>query len=185
MKPGAGPRKGSAFERACNTQMSLWVTNGKRADIFSRNIISGGRFTNQLRKGGELGTPGDMAGVLPEAHKFLSLFTVEYKHHREIRLEHYILDRKGTSFLHKTIVHTRDQASQVGRHYLVIAKENHRPILMFADPRVIAKARSCSMPKHPLHYHLLHDETVAMVEWESFMRTVYIDRFLNMMRERS
>jgi hypothetical protein len=183
MRVGGGGPKGGSFERLVCSQLSLWVTNGGRADIFSRNVLSGGRFTNQIKKGGELGVPGDITGTLPEAHKFLSLISVECKHNKNIRLEHYLLDDKRKSFLHQTIELERTNATISGRHYMVVARQNNRPTLMFTAPRVMACAVKCGMQKHPFTYHLLHNETVAVVKWDRFLDLVYSDRFLKEMKK--
>jgi hypothetical protein len=183
MRSGGSHAKGSAFERAICVQLSLWVTSGGRADIFSRNVLSGGSFTNQLRKGKELNTPGDITGVHPAAYKFLDVFMVECKHHKNIHIEHYLFDTKGTSFLSQTIELSRKQGKEVKRHYMVIAKENNRPTLLFMSLPVLECALLCKMRRGSMRYHLLHNKTVAMVEWDRFITMVYSSVFLTEMRK--
>ena len=51
MRPGGGKPKGNEFERWVGRQLSIWITDGARTNIFARNVLSGGGFTVTLEKG--------------------------------------------------------------------------------------------------------------------------------------
>jgi hypothetical protein len=120
--------KGSAFERDICKLLSLWMSQGARPDIFFRNPASGGAFTLSLARGRALGFGGDVAAGHPLAHSFLEHFYVEAKHWKTLGLETLLLGRGG-DFLAIT-KNAENQAKQVGRHFMIVAKQNFRPTLL-------------------------------------------------------
>lgn len=178
MRPGGAKAKGNAFERLVCVALSLWVTEGHRADVFTRNIISGGKFSVQSKKDDELGMPGDIAASHPMAFQFLSLISVECKHRKSIDLVQYILDEKGTSFLSKVIAHTSAQAQLVGLRYMVIARENNRPAIVLMDRATADVAMQSVTGRRKMPHHVLHSGTVMLVKLDAFVDLVRPKLFL-------
>lgn len=166
MRPGGGKDKGSSFERVTGTQLSLWVSEGHRADLFARNVLSGGQFTNSVKKGSlETGTPGDLMANHPRAFDFLSTFFIECKHYADLNFEQFLFD-EAKSFLGKVMAGCRKQADQADPPVfpLIIAKQNRRATVMLMDGEV-GKAFLGSIPPRlpcPRH-HFLHSSSVLMI----------------------
>jgi len=129
MKPGAGKRKGSAFERKVCVLLSLWVTEGKRKDVFWRSAMSGGRATVH---GTQVRQAGDVCAVAPEGHSFADRYFVECKMYRNIRLPLFVLHGKGP--LAKWWKVARQQAVTHKRLPWLIVCQNNLPILLLSMP---------------------------------------------------
>ena len=82
MKQGAGKQKGSSFERKICKELSLWITDGERDDLFWRSSNSGGRATIVAVDGTRHTQSGDISAIHPLGHAFTETFVVECKHHR-------------------------------------------------------------------------------------------------------
>lgn len=171
-------RKGSAWERKICTKLSLWISDGARANMFSRNVLSGGAFTLAATKGKELGLPGDIAASHPLAFEFLSKFAVEAKHHKRISLDTYLWDFTGHNFLARVWESTKGQANRVGVHPMIIAKQNQCPAIVLVPIDIGQLAISNSFPAGKLHYHALHGDRVMLLAFEEMLRFVRPARFL-------
>jgi hypothetical protein len=136
MRKGGGKAKGSQFERDSGRLLSLWLTDCARGDIFSRNVLSGGAFTAATKAGkASSRMPGDLMAAHPLAFRFLSKFSVECKHHANIKLMQYLLDPKGTSELARIISLARHQAEHIKLEFMVISKQNRvEPIVFVSEP---------------------------------------------------
>lgn len=130
MRAGGGKEKGSAFERETGAQLSRWITAGQRKDLFSRNVLSGGRFTGQERKGETLGIPGDLMAAHPLAFDFLRRHVIECKHYADLGFAQFLFDQDRASFLIKTYDHTVNQAIKIDAFAWVIAKQNMKPAIL-------------------------------------------------------
>jgi hypothetical protein len=155
--------KGASFERLTGSMLSEWITHGERRDLFSRNVLSGGRFTNQAKAGDYKGIPGDLMAASPLAFDFLSKFLVECKHYKDLNLHSYLMDERAKSFLGSVIKQTADQAYSAGLLWMVIAKQNALPTLLFL-PRQAVAIQSAGCP-----YHALHNGNVYMYKLERFL----------------
>ena len=81
MRKGGGKEKGSAYERAICKRLSLYVSKGKRDDLFWRSAMSGGRATLQAKKGKKAqAQAGDITSIAAEGNKLTSTFMIECKH---------------------------------------------------------------------------------------------------------
>lgn len=177
MRPGAGKEKGSAWELKVGVALSLWVSDGARADLFARTVLSGGQFTRSEE--GE-GAPGDLQANHPRAFEFMALFSVECKHHRDIGLDRYILDLSGTSFLSKVFKQTQIQAATLGLFPMVVAKQNHQPAIVLLDGGVGMVAKTVSRPS--FHYHVLHNQTVLLTTFDHMLNVVRASPFLQALK---
>ncbi len=116
--------KGSKFERAVCTALSLYVTNGARTDVFWRSAMSGGRATV---RGLDVRQAGDIAAVAPEGHSFCERYYVECKHLQSLDL-HGLLT--GTGKLVKFWKDTRQHARKRGQDPVLIARQNRLPTIL-------------------------------------------------------
>ena len=183
MRVGGGKAKGSQWERDCGKAISLWLTHGERPDIMSRNVLSGGSFTN-AENAGKVSSrmPGDMMAAHPLAFRFLSHFSIECKHLKSLNLDAYLFDpRMQTPFGH-IITLARRQAQSINLQYMVIAKQNNREAVIFMEysigfhvlnnPKKTARTRLQPM------YHGLHKDTVFMMRFKDFLAWTDPDLFL-------
>jgi hypothetical protein len=137
MRKGGGKEKGSAFERAIGAALSLWITAGERKDLFSRNVLSGGRFTNALKNDDKLGIPGDLMAAHPLAFDFLAGHVIECKHYKDLNLDAFLFDQQRKSFLIQVFDHTKAQGQAIGGLWpLIIAKQNMRPTILLCESQI-------------------------------------------------
>jgi hypothetical protein len=124
MRPGGGKHKGAAFERRTCAALSLWVTGGKRKDVFWRTAMSGGRATV---RGLDVRQAGDICAVAPEGHAFCERYYVECKHLKNLDFQGLL---RNTGKLYKIWMHTCNQASKRSQKPVLIAKQNGLPTIL-------------------------------------------------------
>jgi hypothetical protein len=126
MKPGKGKAKGSAFERLVCKQLSIWVSDGKREDLFWRSAMSGGRATQRFAKGQSVKTQmGDISAVDPLGHQLTDRYYIECKAYNNLNLDRFIL--KGTGNLANFWETTCKEATKYHRQPMLIARQNQMP----------------------------------------------------------
>lgn len=171
MRPGGGKEKGAAFERKTGVALSGWITNSTRTDLFSRNVLSGGKFTLHAKKGERQGVPGDLMASHPLAYDFLKSFLVECKHKQDLELQAYFFDTKGSTFLARTIQLCRDQAKVAKVDWLLIAKQNLKPTLLLMEQALAQRVLAFVGPTPPyLFHHTVHN--VAIFPFDLFCKVV-------------
>lgn len=128
MKPGGGKRKGASFEREVCTKLSLWVSGKKRADLFWRSAMSGGRARVAVNAGRRNRTQGgDITAVGLEGHSLLDRFSIECKHVADLGLVGAILNHRGPLMTYWRQC-KRDAITQ-RKLPLLIARQNRLPTL--------------------------------------------------------
>jgi len=127
--------KGSSYERKVCKALSLWITDGKKADVFWRSAISGGRATVHHKKGVKIRQSGDICSVAPEGHALTDQYFIEIKHVRDLEIDSLILRGTGclARFWHKAV----KQAYDHGKEPLLIAKQNNAPAMVIAEPNCL------------------------------------------------
>jgi hypothetical protein len=179
VRPGGGKEKGNVFERDVCKALSRWLSSNSIDNLFTRNIISGGSFTNKVKAADEHhGMPGDIMANHPSAFAFLSLFTVECKHHRDMNLDGYLYDRRGVSSLAKIITKCQKEAAHAGLRPMLVIKQNNRPAQMLVEADAGLAALATVPRKLRLPYHALHSGTMYLFDFEVFRNTVYAERML-------
>lgn len=127
---GAG--KGAAFERETCKKLSLWVSGGKRDDLFWRSAMSGGRASIAFKKGGtNKSQAGDLCAMDHEGIPFMSKFMVECKFYRDLDLFQGVIGNYGR--LKKFWVEANKQAKRSGKIPLLVAKQNNFPPLVITN----------------------------------------------------
>ncbi len=131
MKPGAGKVKGGQFERDVCRILSLWITRGKRNDVFWRSAGSGSSATVASKKGKRGHSQlGDIVSVREEGNWFSDKFIVECKFYRDLQLGRLFTAKGANGFLYKTWVQLFKTALKHERIPLLIVKQNRYPILI-------------------------------------------------------
>jgi len=128
MSKGRGKHKGNSFERSMCTRFSLWVSAGKRKDVFWRTATSGGRATVHKKKGDLHRQSGDICAVSPEGHALMDRYYFELKAYKTLQLARFFTQGKGTlaSFFHKTVL----EAYYYNKKPVLVAKQDRVPILV-------------------------------------------------------
>lgn len=130
MRAGGGKSKGASFERKICVALSLWVTEGKREDVFWRSAMSGGRATVRAAKGKSTKAQyGDISSVAKEGHALIDNFVVECKHVRDLNFRAALIRSSGPLVEFWKQV-SRD-ANKADRDPLLIARQNGCPIMVF------------------------------------------------------
>ena len=128
-KPVNSGAKGSSFERATCKHLSMWLSKGRRDDLFWRSAMSGGRATIGIRDGGfeRSAQAGDITAITQAGERFLSLFVVECKHYADLQLHNLVAKRSGNTqkFWAKHV----KECKKFKKHPMLIAKQNLLPVL--------------------------------------------------------
>jgi hypothetical protein len=182
MRAGGGKDKGSSFERLVCRELSLWITDNAFDSIFTRNIISGGQFTNRIKSGhAEHGQPGDVMARDPLANEFLSLFLVECKFHKDIHLDTYIFDTSGRSPLAKIIAKCRMEAEQhePSLSPILIVKQNRQdPFILLGEAEGEIALRTAHRHQK-LDFNTFKSFDVYMFVWKEFRSVVNAKKFIH------
>jgi hypothetical protein len=127
MRSGGGKAKGASFERDICVQLSRWMSNNEREDLYWRSALSGGRTTVGRRRGVELSaSAGDISCVHATGHALTDNYYIECKHYRDLN---YLGLLKGNGKLVEFWMTTKREATNSGKHPLLIAKQNLIPAM--------------------------------------------------------
>jgi len=138
MKHGGGSQKGATNERKVCRLLSLWVTHGKREDVFWRSAMSGGRATVAKRKGKILASQaGDISAVDEAGHTLTNYFYIETKHVKAIQLDRFIVTQTGPLVKYWKTVQL--EARSYNKQPLLIVKQNLLPILFICPFGIASK----------------------------------------------
>lgn len=129
MKAGGGKGKGSAFERRVCKDLSLWVSKGKREDLFWRSAMSGGRSTVRAAKGKLTEhQSGDISSVHPAGHALTNPYYLECKFYRDLNAAALVFKNGGT--LAEFWKVACKEAARYRKEPMLILKQNQQPIVV-------------------------------------------------------
>jgi hypothetical protein len=121
--------KGSAFERLVCKQLSLWVSGGRKEDLFWRAALSGGRATLAMRQGKAAHrVSGDIAAVQPEGHVLTDAYHIECKHLHDVGFGQFFV--RGTGPLAKIWADCRKHAAHHAKLPMLIVRQNLFPTVV-------------------------------------------------------
>lgn len=126
-----GKQKGGQFERDICRKLSLWVSRGKKTDLYWRSAMSGGRATVGRNKGESIRQAGDITCVAPEGHMLTDRFYIECKFYKNLDILSFIFKNKGK--LAQFWKETKREADRHDRLPMLIAKQNNFPIILIVD----------------------------------------------------
>ena len=129
MRRGGSKSKGAGYERDVCKRLSLWVTNGKRQDIFWRSAMSGGRATiNPLAVKAQ---SGDISLIDPIGSIIIRLFVIECKRYKTFFFDR-LLNGRSTGFL-ELWLKLVGEAKRCGKMPMLICKANHGKEMIVVD----------------------------------------------------
>ena len=125
-----GKAKGNAYERYVAEELSLWWSNGKRADIFWRTD-SGARAKKRGRAGKDTAyQAGDIVATDPLGNAFIDLITCELKRGYNKATLHDLLDKPSKAAKQeweKWIDQAQESHEQAGSYsWMLIARRDRR-----------------------------------------------------------
>lgn len=136
MKPGGGKQKGAEFERNICKKLSLWVSHGKREDLFWRSAMSGGRATVGRKKGKDHAKhAGDISATHPDGHALIDRFYVETKFYADLNFSAWMLKNEGpmAGFWATAL----EQAAAHKLEAMMIVKQNRSEVFMIVPCKQI------------------------------------------------
>lgn len=129
MRSGGSKAKGSSFERLICKELSLWLSEDKRQDLFWRSSMSGGRATVALQQGITLSSQaGDITAIHSSGQAFIEKFYVECKSYKTLNIPNLITG-SGGNFI-KFWTEADSEAKKYNKLAFFIAKQNNFPILL-------------------------------------------------------
>jgi hypothetical protein len=159
MRAGGGKQKGASFEREVCVQLSGWISNGTREDVFWRSAMSGGRATVGHKRGKNHSTQvGDISCIHPIGNRFIEAFAPECKHYADLNYQGLLT---GNGKLLTFWDEISKQAERYGKQPFLIARQNRMPTVICVGKAGI----------HLLH--LSYDDAVLI----SPMHDMYIIKF--------
>ncbi len=161
MRKGGGQAKGSANERRSNKELSLWWSDGKDADLFTRTQERGDRAIAE--------ETGDSKARKEEGFSFLKIFCVEFKHYANIDLLELLEDKKGKIF-QGWCKQVLDNSKVSGREpFLYFRRNFHKPYVAISESTYLLLFGS-DLPDDWLVYHSSSlDKIMIIMSWESFI----------------
>lgn len=140
MRPGGGKAKGAEFERSVCKRLSMWISRGKRDDLFWRSAMSGGRATIGQASGadrsaqvGDVSAISDGGAFTDKAARFVSKHVVECKSVKDYQLDAFIFEGRGV------IANAIEQcrlASRVKSPFVVLKQNRGRELVVFTGDAV-------------------------------------------------
>ena len=121
-------KKGGRFEREVCRDLSLWVSNNTRQDVFWRSAMSGGRATVGLSRGlVHSAQVGDVSAIVSAGESLLNYFVIECKAYRELGFLQWVLKDSGR--LRGFWETNRKLARRFGKMSMLIARQNRMPVM--------------------------------------------------------
>lgn len=126
MRAGGGHRKGASFERSVSKDLSLWISGGRRDDVFWRSALSGGRATIGLSDGIKRNNQaGDISAIAALGEYLLDHCVVECKSYADLDLFRGIANDTGK--LYKFWNELRVHSAKFSKQPMLIARQNGLP----------------------------------------------------------
>jgi len=160
-------QKGAAFERSICKQLSLWVSGGKREDLFWRSAMSGGRATVHKDKSKVGAQAGDICSIDPMSSELVSKYYIECKNYKDLNFDSYIYSDKG--ILSSLIEETLKQSYLYNKKLMMIFKEARRPIMVATNSVILSSFGS----------RIIRVLNVNFFEKEDFMYIVPFEDIIN------
>jgi hypothetical protein len=143
--------KGGKFEREVCVVLSLWVSQGKRRDLFWRSAMSGGRATVHGRSVRQV---GDVCAVAPEGHQFTDKYFVECKHLKSLDFIG-LIEGRG-----RLLKYWHIAQAQAAKHELIpmlIAKQNNHPVILCCEQHVQFHSPLATFNAYDMHLYRFND----------------------------
>lgn len=142
MKKGKSKNKGSKFERLICKELSLWWTNGRREDVFTRTDSSGGRATQRSKKKKKtFGQYGDIQAADPIGQPLIDVCPIECKDGYASASIADLLDKEPRhnpiykQFIEQAIESTIE-SNENSKYWMIIARRRGRQVLIYVSNKL-------------------------------------------------
>jgi len=179
-----GKEKGNSFERAISKELSLFITNNERDDIFYRSQNSGGRFTIRDKLGVSThNQDGDITSMHPDGDIFTEVFSVELKHYKNINIWSIITGVKKSKSVLNFWNQTQNTAEKVNKIPILIARQNYKPILFITNNEYFKLSLSSKFDLYPILISniLTNDNSLFIYLYDSIIK-LNSDKFNEMVK---
>jgi len=164
-------QKGASFERTVCVDLSKWVSNGDREDLFWRSAMSGGRATvGRKNRGTDLrAQAGDVCLVADHAGAaaLVNSFYIECKHLASIRFRDLVFDRKsGLPEIWQTACR---ESGIIDKMPMLIARANRFPTFVGVN----AAGASSYLFDSVKALATFHTHNLCVFDYNALLRTHY------------
>lgn len=167
-----GKSKGSAWEREVSKKLSCWITGTDTDVILWRTASSGGRATQEKKKGNKNSNQaGDIGCISPEGAYFVSIYMVECKFYKDLSILPFIMNNAGT--LAKFWIRLEEESRSYHKHPILIAKQNRLPPFIISTQECI-----------PVYPEMIEFRNLRIVPFSRFLDIEY-NVFTQFTKERS
>ena len=128
MRKGGGKGKGNSFERFMSKELSLWVSNGIRKDLFWRTHSSGAIGTVSK----VAGESGDIMAIDDLGRALTKKYNIECRHSKSIHASHLIYGDANAGF-QKFIAEGVEHSKLGNKKLLGFVKQNRTPVLVVME----------------------------------------------------
>ena len=119
-------QKGSSWEIQICRLLSMWISEGKRVDVFWRSAMSGGRATIGLDRGFKhKAQAGDISAIAALGERLLDHFIIESKFYKDLQLTNMVLKENG--FLYDFWTDLTTKATVFDKQPMLIGRQNSFP----------------------------------------------------------
>lgn len=162
--------KGNIFELTICKELSYWISDGKRGDLFVRNVTSGARTTVAHKKGIKTGIIGDVmaADEDPAANAFLTKYVIECKHWKDLNLNHALWNKRDEIYYQLNKTYLRCLAHK--KIMLFIAKQNYYPTYLFMSMATAQSLNYCNSD-----HHILWNRRFVLMKFIAFIQNIRFD----------
>lgn len=138
MRPGGGKQKGAQYERDVCVALSMWISAGRKKDLFWRSAMSGGRATVARKKGDNLAAhAGDISATDKEGHALTDHYYAECKRYADLNFGGFLT--KGIGPLAKFWQVAVDEATKHDRIAMLIVREDRNDTLLMVPAQSMLK----------------------------------------------
>ena len=121
-------QKGSQFEREICKKLSLWVSEGKRDDLYWRSAMSGGRATVRSKVGKQtINQLGDITAIDPLGFPLTDKFVIECKNYKSLGWESFVY---GRGFIWEIWTILEIISDNNNRKPFLILKQNRKDVVV-------------------------------------------------------
>lgn len=168
-----GQKKGRSFEKEIAIELSKWMTEGKRDDIFYTSSGSGSRFTARQKQGKDTANScGDISLLDPIGQPLLDFFSIEIKrgYSNELDLLSLVDSNNKNHKIIEWVTKAQKEVKEAGRQtFLIIIKRDHKNKVVVADSGFL-NSISYNSNKIETEIYVKNDFSFGIINYEEFFK---------------
>jgi len=168
---------GNQYEREFSKKLSLWVSSGKRDDIFWRDLSSGARTSVRKKEGKSTSYSGDIVAVDLEYKEFTDTFYIDTKCYKEWNSFFINPKNKKSNTILNQWIKTYIEAKEVNKLPIMPCYIRNRitdPFIIIPDLAGVNNINCiyCEVLKGGVIYRfsiVMEDEFFKVNDWKEFL----------------